>query len=108
MDPSTVVDERAFEVARVEAEGGSSGADAAFDRLEGRMPTLEGRRMYGVLYRGEPERYFACVRLEDDADDDFGFERAVVAGGRYGCRLVRGWNARIPNSPASSTRSAPT
>ena len=98
MDAPTVVDQEAFEVARVEAADGAAGADAAFDHLEGRMPTVEGRRMYGVLYPGEPDRYFACVRLDGD-DDDFGFERATVPGGRYGCRLVLGWSARIAEFP---------
>jgi len=55
--------------------------------------------MYGVFYRGDPERYFACLRLEHDADDDLGFERATVPGGRYGRRLVRDWNVKIPEFP---------
>ncbi len=99
MDPMTVTEEQPFEVARVEAEGGATGADAAFVHLEGRMQTLEGRRMYGVMYRGDPERYFACVRLERHADDDLGFERAIVPGGRYGQRLVRDWEVKIPEFP---------
>jgi hypothetical protein len=99
MDPPTVIDQQPFEVARAEAQGGAVGADAAFDHLEGRMQTLRGRRMYGVLYRGDPERYFACVRLDNEAHDDLGFERATVPGGRYGHRLVRDWNVRIPELP---------
>ena len=104
MDPPSVVDEQAFEVARVEARGGATGADAAFDHLEGRTETLEGRKMYGVLYRGEPERYFACVRLDGDSDDDLGFERAAVPGGRYGCAVARDGTSRIRSSLASSRR----
>jgi len=55
--------------------------------------------MYGVLYRGDPERYFACVRLDSEALDDLGFERATVPGGRYGRRLVCHWNVKIPELP---------
>jgi hypothetical protein len=94
----TVIDEDGFEVARVEAVGGPAGAAAAFDGLEEAMPTLRGQKMYGVLYLGDPDRYFACLRLGKDAES-FGFERAAVPGGYYGRRLVRGWTAKISELP---------
>jgi DNA gyrase inhibitor GyrI len=99
MSSPTINQEAAFEVARVEAVGGPSGAGAAFDRLEGRMKTLRGRKMYGVLYPGNPERYFACLRLDDATSDDLGFERASVPGGLYGRRLIRGWDSKLPELP---------
>jgi hypothetical protein len=98
MAPPTVVEEAEFEVTRVEAEGGSSGAAAAFTRLEARMPTLRGAKMYGVFW-GDPERYFACLRLDAKGADDLGFERAVVPGGPYGRRMVRDWSVRIAELP---------
>jgi hypothetical protein len=31
------------------------------------MPTLRGQKMYGVLYLGDPDQCFACLRLDDEA-----------------------------------------
>jgi len=95
----TVVEEHEFEVSRVEAVGGPSGAGAAFDRLEGCMQSLRGRKMYGILYPGHPDRYFACVRLGNEQSDDLGLERAIVPGGLYGRSHVRDWNTRIQELP---------
>lgn len=95
----TVVEEHEFEVSRVEAVGGPSGAGAAFDLLEERMPSLRGRKMYGILYPGHPDRYFACLRLDNAYSDDLGLERAIVPGGLYGRSHVRDWNTRIQELP---------
>ena len=94
-----VVEEHEFEVSRVEAVGGPSGAGAAFDRLEGCMQSLRGRKMYGILYPGHPDRYFACLRLDNEQSDDLGLERAIVPGGLYGRSHVRDWNTRIQELP---------
>jgi len=95
----TVIEEREFQVARVEAVGGPAGAAAAFDHLERAMSTLRGQKMYGVLYPGDPIRYFACLRLDGVHSDDLGLERATVPGGRYGRRVVRDWNAKVAELP---------
>lgn len=80
-------------VARVRAELGPAGGPAAFNLLESRLPTLRGRRMYGVYYptRGD---YYACVKLDADHPDDMGFERGTIPGGRYARRKVRDWLGR--------------
>jgi len=95
----TVINEDEFEVARVKAVGGPSGAAVAFNRLEKRMRSLRGRKMYGLLYPGNPDRYFACLRLDSEVSDDLGFERASVPGGLHGRSLVRDWSAKIPELP---------
>lgn len=99
MTSPTVITESEFQVARVAAFGGPLGAAAAFDWLESAMPTLRGQKMYGVLYSGEPDLYFACLRLDGDASDDFGLEQATVPGGPYGRRLVHGWSTKISELP---------
>jgi|GEM_PF-800331 len=99
MTSPTVVTENEFQVARVAAAGGPLGAAAAFDRLEAAMPTLRGQKMYGVLYPGEPDLYFACLRLDSYDSDDFGFERAGVPGGHYGRRIVHHWSTKIRELP---------
>ncbi len=68
-------------------------------RLEERMDSLRGSRMYGLLYPGEPTTYYACVRLDDDDFDDLGFDRAEVPGGLFGRKLVRGWEDKISELP---------
>ena len=103
MSSPVVIEEDEFEVARVGALGGPSGAAAAFDRLEAGMQTLRGRKMYGVFYSGPPERYFACLRLGSEGSDDLGFERALVPGGLYGRKTIRDWNSKIPELPVIFT-----
>ncbi len=59
------------------------------------MPTLRGRRMYGV-FRGEAASdYFAAVRLDDVQTDDMGFERGVIPGGLYARKRIRDWSSRL-------------
>jgi hypothetical protein len=86
--------------AYVQAVDGFAGAGAAFDQLEGRMDTLRGRKMYGVVYPGDPVRYLACLLLDDEHADDLGFERTTVPGGRYAQALVKEWGSRISELPA--------
>jgi hypothetical protein len=85
--------------AYVEAIDGFAGAGAAFDQLEGRMETLRGRKMYGLVYPGDPVRYLACLLLDDENADDLGFERTLVPAGRYAHTLVRDWESRISELP---------
>jgi hypothetical protein len=99
MGRPVVIDEDAFEVARVKAVDGPSRAEGAFDQLEARLDALRGRKMYGVFYSGDPEEYFACLRLDSHESDDLGFERATVPGGLYGRMLVRDWGSRISEFP---------
>jgi hypothetical protein len=99
MGRPVVIDEDPFEVARVKAVDGLSGAQEAFDQLEARMDTLRGRKMYGVFYSGDPEEYFACLRLDSHESGDLGFDRATVPGGLYGRMLVRDWGQRISELP---------
>lgn len=99
MGSPTVLPEASFQVARVQALGGPDGASEAFMRLEERMESLRGSRMYGLLYPGEPTAYYACLRLDDNLSEDLGFERAEVPGGLYGRRLVRDWENKISVLP---------
>ena len=99
MGPPTVLTETPFHVARVQALGGPEGAPEAFMRLEERLESLRGSRMYGILYPGEPTAYYACLRLDDDHSEDLGFERAEVPGGLYGRKLVRDWDNKISKLP---------
>jgi hypothetical protein len=58
-------------------------AQAAFQRLESKLDSLRGRRMYG-LYFPDAGEYQACATLRDDDDPGaLGFERGVGPGGVY-------------------------
>jgi DNA gyrase inhibitor GyrI len=87
-------------LACVEAVGGFTGAGAAFDQLEGRMSTLRGQRMYGVVYPGDPVRYLACLLLDNEGSGDLALERTTVPAGRYARTLVRDWATRIAELPS--------
>lgn len=67
-------------VAWVKAAGGPETYPEAFNMLESRMPTLRGRRMYGVFRREAASDYFAAVRLDDVQTDDMGFEARRHSG----------------------------
>jgi hypothetical protein len=95
----TLTDIPELTLAYVEAIGGFTGAGAAFDRLERRMSTLRGQKMYGVIYPGTPVRYLAGLLVNQDGDG-LGLERTTVPAGRYARTLVRHWETRIPELPS--------
>jgi hypothetical protein len=65
-------------------------AQAAFRRLESKLDSLRGRRMYGLYFPAAGE-YRACTSLlEGDDPDTLGFERGVLPGGAYLKARLRG------------------
>lgn len=72
-------------------------APAAFARLESALPSLRGRKFYGVFDQAKRE-YRACVTLnEDDNPRALGFSRGLIPGGRYlRARLLGKPNEVIP------------
>ena len=78
---------------------GMGGPPDAFAELEGRLPTLRGRRFYG-LYYADQGRYLACVRKE--ASDDpktLGLEELTISGGLYARRMLKDWGSRVDEIP---------
>lgn len=62
----------------------------AFDRLERALPSLRGRRFYGVFDPSTGE-YRACVTLQDGDDPKAaGCSRGVIPGGAYLRARLRG------------------
>lgn len=77
----------------VRAEGGPAGARKAFDALEGKLPTLKGRKFYGAVQDGE---YRACVALAPGDDPAaWGFETGVLPGGRYARAKLADWRSQV-------------
>jgi hypothetical protein len=82
------------EVLFVEAAGGVAGAKEAFTALEAGLPTLRGRRFYGVYFGGGSYRACMARRPEDDPAA-MGLETWVLPGGRYARTRIDGWADRI-------------
>jgi len=79
------------EVLCTEAEGGVLGAEDAFRRLEARLPTLRGRRFFGVL--APDGTYRACVGRRPE-DDPGGMSLWTIPGGPYARCTMRNWRDR--------------
>ena len=79
---------------RVSADIKGGGPPAAFKLLESRLPTLRGRRFYGVV-RASPagiEEYHACVEMINvDDPEKMQLEAWVIPGGEYVRRRVMDW-----------------
>jgi len=90
---STIVSlpELALIVAR--AEPFPEGIQAAFERIEGGLPTLRGRRFYGLAYdQRDGFEYFAGVVAEDDDEPvRLGLPTMVVGAGDWARTRLRDW-----------------
>jgi len=80
-------------VMRVVAKGGPSGARAAFDEVESKLPSLRGRKFYGTYHEGE---YRACVAMnEGDSPHAMKLITWVIPGGRYLREKVDDWEQKV-------------
>ena len=77
------------------AEGGPTGAKEAFNRLEGKLPSLRGRKFYGA-FQPETGEYRACVALESGDDPKrLGLQIGMIPGGLYLREKMKNWANRI-------------
>ena len=77
-----------IDVLYVPSAAGVAGAAAAMECVEAALPTLRGRRFYGVCY--DPEDDFrACVAIGPGDDVALGLHRGVIPGGHYAKAKVR-------------------
>lgn len=68
-------------------------APAAIERIEAQLPSLRGRRCYGVVVDGE---YRACVAvLADDDPDTMGLPVWELPGGRYARRNLTDFHSKV-------------
>jgi len=83
----------------VVAKDGPSGARAAFDELESKLPSLRGRKFYGTYHEGE---YRACVAM-NEGDDSHAVKLStwVIPGGRYLREKVDYWEQKIEKLPST-------
>jgi len=91
------VEREAIVVLRVRADMQGKGPSEAFRRLEGKLPTLRGRKFYGAFRLLETgEEYYACVeRLPGEDAHALGVEEATIPGGLYVRRKLTDWQALV-------------
>jgi hypothetical protein len=76
-------------VAGKKGEPFSKQAPKAFDRLEAQLPSLKGRRFYGVVVDGE---YRACVAQRPE-NEELAIARWTLSGGKYRRVGIADWEA---------------
>lgn len=66
---------------------------AAFDELENGLPSLKGRRFYGLFKEDDHgELYLACVRIEGgDNPQKLGFQSFSIPSGKYDREKLDDW-----------------
>jgi DNA gyrase inhibitor GyrI len=67
------------------------------------MPRNRGCRHFGAArctasFTGKVQRRSTkrCVKLDDEHDDDMGFARGTIPGGRYARHRIYDWSGREP------------
>jgi hypothetical protein len=78
----------------VQAENGPTGAEQAFHALEAALPSLRGRRFYGIYLS---EEYRACVALlPNDDPESLGLATWTIPGGDYFREKMVDWRQKLP------------
>jgi len=86
-------------VMTVKAEGGTRGANEAFELLRSKLPTMRGRRFYGIYYPSTGE-YRACVeKKQGERAESYGLEAWTIPGGAYLTRKVDDWDSKLSEMP---------
>jgi len=80
-------------VLRVRANMSGGGPADAMRVLESKLPSLKGRKFYGVFRLLEAgEEYFACVeQIDSDDPERMGLETGTIPGGLYARRKLYDW-----------------
>ncbi|MHB1708640.1 MAG: hypothetical protein ACYCT2_04100 [Thermoplasmataceae archaeon] len=81
----------------VKSLDGPVSADKTFDDLERKLPSLKGRKFYGMSkLEGDNLTYFACVKVqgEDDANKRE-FQEIVLPKGEYEREVIINWEEHI-------------
>jgi hypothetical protein len=83
-----------IDVLCVTADNGLAGAKRAFAALEASLPSLTGRRFYGVY--SQDGTYRDCVaRREEDEPAAARLQPWVIPGGRYARTKLDNWRERL-------------
>ena len=85
----------------VKSENGPAGATKAFNKLESKLPSLKGRKFYGLIFGEYPNlEYWASVAiLENENPDTFGFPKWTIPGGWYAQTKLKNWSKNLDKIP---------
>ncbi len=88
-----VIELQEIPVMRVKADMNRGGPAEAMCLLESKLPTLKGRKFYGIFrVNPEGEEYYACVaRIQSDEPEKMQLDTGVISGGKYASRKVMNW-----------------
>lgn len=92
-----VTDQPEVKVMYIKSDNGIAGGAAAFVKLESKLPSLKGRKFYGVIFGTPPkEEYWACVAITlDDRPEKMDLEIWTIPGGKYAQRKIKDWNNNL-------------
>lgn len=78
----------------VKSQNGTMESRQAFDKLESKLPTLKGRKFYGLVFGIPPnDEYWASVELmPDDQPELWGFRTGSIPAGKYIQERIDNWN----------------
>lgn len=82
---ATIVDLTDVNLVVSRADEFPSGIKAAWDRLESKLPSLKGRKFYGLtICEGSQLAYYAGVQpVNDEEVASLGFPTMMIKGGKY-------------------------
>ena len=65
--------------------------------LESKLPTIKGRKFYGVVFGIPPgDEYWAGVELTPvDRPKEWGFQTGIIPGGKYVQERIKDWDNDI-------------
>jgi hypothetical protein len=91
------VERAEIQVLRVLADMKGGGPAEAMQTLESKLPSIKGRKFYGVFrILPDGEEYFACVeKISTDDPAGMGLDEGRIPGGLYVRRKVFDWSTII-------------
>lgn len=79
----------------VKSDNGPVGASHAFTKLESYLPSLKGRKFYGLTY-DEGQTYFAgVIPTSEDKPGLWGLEVKNIPAGRYVKTKIKDWSRNL-------------
>lgn len=97
MPTDAIVDSENIQVAYIPGDSSrpiAEQAPKAVDELESIIPTLVGKKFFGVVVEGE---YRACVQIDGTSDNEFvdSLAKFTIPSGRYVHRRLVDWDHNV-------------
>lgn len=95
-----------IELMCLKSANGPEGASEAFERLESTLPSLKGRKFYGISREDEHGmHYYACAAIErGDNPGLSGCIRLSIPSGKYEREKLQNWEGRTSDIKTSFER----